>query len=342
MYRHRPYDLRTEWPIRMAVVRDGDSCAHLVVLMHHLALDAGGAEIMLREVAVLETAEPVGMQPLDQAAWQTSEAGRRHNDRVLRHFAQTLSILQEAPSSAVGSASLGQVRQTGHPRHWAGRLTSPALPDAVATVSARTGVDDSAVLTAAVGIAVAQLTGTSQVLLRPRVGNRFRPALADVVCFVAQSGLLVLDLAGTTYDEAMARARGAMMAAVKNAYFDPDSLRDLLDALPAGRRVEAFVNDRRSAKAVAGYTSEKAPGPNGPDPNALPTSRDRSTFTWMQRSPMPSEALSVTFDDADGALTVSVHFDTHLIAPERAEELAWDVERAALAAAADGTASTGL
>ena len=43
VYRHRPYDLREELPVRMAVVRAGGVCAQLVVLMHHLALDAGGA-----------------------------------------------------------------------------------------------------------------------------------------------------------------------------------------------------------------------------------------------------------------------------------------------------------
>jgi hypothetical protein len=356
MYRHRPFDLGAEWPIRMAVVRDGDVCAHLVVFMHHLALDAGGAEVMLREVAVLESAEPTGMQPLEQAAWQTSEAGQRHNDRVLRHFAQALRMLQGDPSAGTGATPLAGARSASaalpspssrasvaslagprQPRHWAGRLTSPVLAAAVTDISARTGVDDSAVLTAAVGIAVARLTATGRVLLRPRVGNRFRPALADVVCFVAQSGLLVLDLAGTSFDEAVARARSAMMAAVKNAYFDPDALRDLLDRSLGGHRVEVFLNDRRSAKAVAEYASEKAPEPGG-----LPTPRDRSTFVWLHRSPVPSEALSVTLDDAGGALTVSVHFDTHLIAPERAEELAWEVESAVLKAAADGNATTGL
>jgi hypothetical protein len=37
-----------------------------------------------------------------------------------------------------------------------------------------------------------------------------------------------------------------------------------------------------------------------------------------------------------------VHFDTHVIAPELVEELAWGIERAAIEAAADGDAPTGV
>jgi hypothetical protein len=376
VYRRRPYDLRSEWPIRMAVVRDGQTCSHLVVLMHHLALDAGGAAIMLREVAVREVAEPVGMQPLEQAAWQSSEAGRRHNDRTLRYFVQALRTIPVRPELAAlappGPASTAPVSPDPRlaappdprlaapadpwpaasrdpvraapalagprePRHWSGRLISPALAAAVTAIGARTGVDDSAVLTAAVGIAFARLSGTDHVLIRPRVGNRFRPALADVVCFVAQSGLLVLDLAGTTFDEAVARARSATMAAVKHAYFDPDALQALLDRSPAAGSIAVFVNDRRSAKDAAGYASETAPDPLGRAPSLA-----RSTFAWLHSGAEPTEPLSVTLDDADGALAVTVHFDTHALAPERVEELAWGVERAAVEAAADGSAATGV
>ena len=49
--------------------------------------------------------------------------------------------------------------------------------------------------------------------------------------------------------------------------------------------------------------------------------------------------------DADAnhrALAVTLHFDTHVIAPEAVEELAWGIERAAVEAAADGHAPTGI
>ncbi|WP_194917772.1 condensation domain-containing protein [Catenulispora rubra] len=321
VYRHRPYDLRVEWPVRMAVVRSGGACTHLVVLMHHLALDAGGAAVMMREVAAREHAEPTGMQPLEQAAWQASEAGRRHDGRTLRYFARALDRLAAGPPPTLKP---GPRRQ----RHWSGCLISPALADAVATIGARRAVDDAAVLTAVTAIAFARVAGTDRVLIRPRVGNRFRPALSDVVCFVAQSGLLVLELGDTTFDEAVDRARGATLAAVKNAYFDPDALEAMLGRFAAEHeRFAVYFNDRHIA------------APNARDPQRP---RGASTFAWLHRGPEPAETLSITIDDAEGALAISVHIDTHVIAPEMAEELVWGIERAAVEAAADGDSPTGI
>ena len=361
VYRRRPYDLRAEWPVRMAVVRSGGECAHLVVIMHHLALDAGGAAVMIREVAARDQAqlsEPRGMQPLEQAAWQASESGKRHDDRTLRYFAKALDRLNAGPTPTLKP-------DPRRPRHWSGRLVTPALAEAVAAIGARCLVDDAAVLTAVTAIAFARVTSTDRVLMRPRVGNRFRPALADAVCFVAQSGLLVLELGGTTFDEAVDRARGATMAAVKNAYFDPEGLEAMLmtgekldsrQALsdqqaydsrqtlssrqtPAHHQTPAiFFNDRHTTEPPIAYTTTAAPNPREPH-----RTRGASTFAWLRRGPEPTEPLSVTIDDAgDNALAVSLHFDTHVIGPETAEQLAWGIERAAIQAAADGEAPTGI
>lgn len=336
VYRRRPYDLRVEWPVRMAVVRSGGVCTHLVVLMHHLALDAGGAAVMMREVASREHDEPAGMQPLEQAAWQASEAGCRHDDRTLRYFAKALDRLAAGPPPPTPTTPTTTLKPgPRRPRHWSGCLVSPALAGAVAAVGARRAVDDAAVLTAVAAIAFARVTGTDRVLMRPRVGNRFRPALADVVCFVAQSGLLVLELGDTTFDEAVDRARGTTLAAVKNAYFDPDALEAMLSRFAAeyasahggAPTLAMFFNDRHAA----------APSPCEPQ-----RTHGASTFAWLDRGPEPAETLSVTIDDADGALAVSMHFDTHVIAPEMAEDLAWGIERAAVEAATNGDMPTGI
>ena len=326
VYRRRPYDLRTEWPVRMAVVRSGGTSTHLVVLMHHLALDAGGAAVMVREVAVRESAEPDGMQPLEQAAWQSSQAGLRHSDRALRYFAEALDRLAAGPAPALRPGPL-------RPRHWCGQLVSPALASAVAAVAARCAVDDSAVLTAVTATAFARLAGTDRVLMRPRVGNRFRPALGGAVCFVAQSGLLVLELGGATFDEAVDRARGATMAAMKNAYFDPRALETLIGH---------YAADHGRCPAVALFFNDRHGTGSGTGSGAGPGADYASAFTWTHRGPEPTEPLSVTIDDAGGALAVALHFDTHTVAPEAIEELAWGIERAAVEAAADGDAPTGV
>src|SRR5260221_283381 len=77
-YQGAALDFTVEWPIRMAVIRRRGSLTHMVVLMSHIAIDAGGAGIMMAEVAARETAPVSEMQPLAQAAWQRSAAGRKH------------------------------------------------------------------------------------------------------------------------------------------------------------------------------------------------------------------------------------------------------------------------
>jgi hypothetical protein len=96
-------------------------------------------------------------------------------------------------------------------------------------------------------------------------------------------------------------------------------------------------NDRRSATPSVAYTTEAAPEPREPR-----TVRGSSVFAWLHRGPQPTEPLSVTLDDADGTLSLAIHFDTHVIAAELVEKLAWGVEQAAAEAARDGAAATGL
>src|SRR5205823_1766905 len=128
-------------------------------------------------------------------------------------------------------------------------------------------------------------------------------------------------------------ARRATTAALKHAYFDPGPLEALLARTAAGH-IPMFFNDRRAAAPPLDHTSGAAP-----DPAAAV---GRSAFAWLHRGPEPTEPLSVTLDHASGALVLSVHFDTRVIAPEAVEELARGVERAAAEAAADGGARTGI
>jgi hypothetical protein len=75
-YRSVDFAYATEWPVRMAVVvRDG-LAVQLVSIMSHLVTDAVGGAIMLREVQERSTAPVTGLQPLEQAGWQRSPAGR--------------------------------------------------------------------------------------------------------------------------------------------------------------------------------------------------------------------------------------------------------------------------
>jgi Condensation domain len=212
-YQRRLYDLRAEWPVRMAVVRRGGVPTHMAVAMHHLALDGGGAEIMFRDVAVRADTPPVGLQQLEQTAWQASEAGRRHSDRTLRHFADILRVM---PTPTFPASS-----DPWRPRYWSAVFESAALLRALAILGERTGGDPGRVLLGVYGVALARVTGVHPVIVRPVVGNRFRRQLADVVCHAAQAGILLLDVADATVEEVIERAGPAALSAFKHGYFNP-------------------------------------------------------------------------------------------------------------------------
>ncbi|NUR25009.1 MAG: hypothetical protein HOV83_04030 [Catenulispora sp.] len=321
-YRRAPYDLRTEWPVRMAVVRQGGVARRMVVVMHHLALDGGGAEIMLRDVAVRATEPPAGLQQLEIAEWQNSPAGRKHNDRAMRHFGDVLRRMP-VPTFPVSD-------DPRRPPWWSAEFESSALPVAVAAVGERTGADPARVMVAVYAIALARVTGVNPVLLRPVIGNRFRRQLADVVCHASQAGIVLLDVSGTVED-VIERTGPASMNALKHSYYDPEQLDELARVIGRERGAEldiaSFVNDRRAPAA----------------PETLPATawtaddyakaRASSGFRWAGERNDPVERLFINIDDAGDAVLLTIEADTRALAPAQIERVARGVEEVAVSAA---------
>jgi hypothetical protein len=302
---HRRYagtdlDFAAEWPIRMGVVcRDGRP-THMVVLLSHLAADAHGARVMRREVATRVGTPVSGMQPLDQARWQRSPAGRRQNEAALRYFE---SILR-----TVAPRRYPEYHDVEHQPVWTADFTSPAMRLAIAALADHTRVDTDTLLLATFAIALSRVTGVNPVVVRPLVGNRFRPGLADVMCSATQSGLCVLDVAGVPFEEALARVRRATIAAYKHAYHDPIDLVDLHRKVSRDRGTDidiaCFFNNRRGE-------SEPVPGVT---PQMIEEALPRSVLRW---TPTDSEPLRRMFgrveNDTADAMRLSLFLDTHLM-----------------------------
>ena len=331
-YRHRAFDMREEWPIRMAVVRDGGVPTHLVVTMMHWALDVNGAAVMLRDVAARESGPLAGQQPLEQARWQGSEAGQRHNAKTLAHIEE---VLRSVPARRFPAALAKPERQ----RYWQGRLVSPALSAAVPAISLRTGVDPSSVLGTLYAISLARLTGNEHAVLRPVVSNRFRPGVSGAVCHGAQSGVLSVHLAGTTYDEAVEVMRKAAMGALKHAYYDMDDYDALVARISAelgeDLDVGVFYNDRRL---------DTAPDPDAAAPSLeeLEAARARAEHEWTLGKHDPLERVALHVEDSEQGLVLSFDLDTHVVSKENMLELVRGIEAAAVEAALDGAAPTGI
>jgi acyl-CoA synthetase (AMP-forming)/AMP-acid ligase II len=329
-YTRTPFDYAGAWPVRMGVVRRHGRPAHLVTIMHHLVMDGHGGAIMLREVKARATAPATGMQQLEQARWQRSPAGRRQNERTLRFFENVLRTV--APGQLPGPTD------PRTPRHWQAEFRSPALTAALPRIAARTGAGAPAVLLALFAIGLHRATGISPVVVRPVVNNRFRPALADVVCMVSQSGVCSIDVAGASTAEVVARAERASISAWKYAYYEPSDLDELIDRISRERGMDVVVgtyfNDRSTHVPAPDEALRMSDEEVAEQLRAL---RKETAFAWTLRQDTSSERFFVHVDDApEGGLVFDVRMDTHYVSPAQAEEFARCMEDAAVEAALDG------
>lgn len=267
-WRGHRFDDTTEWPLRMGVVRHGGAVTHVVALMCHIAADLGGVAVMMRELAGRDpvTGEPAGPyeapQPLDLARLQQEPAAARQTAAAMRYWE---SHLRTIPASLFDPPT-----DRGAPRYRRLRWESRAMQLASAAVSARLGADPAWVLLAAFATGLERLRpGRGPFVAIGIIGNRFRPALRDVVSPITQDGLCVLDVAGVTAEEAVARAGTASMRASKYAYYDPAARAALTARIILDRAehldLTCIYNDRRTARrpAPAGPGGEGA-APTGP------------------------------------------------------------------------------
>lgn len=319
-YRESELDFAAEWPIRMGVVRKHSLLTHMVVLMSHFATDAHGARVMMREVADRVDTPVSGLQPLDQVRWQRSPAGARQNDAALRYCE---SILRTIEPHRYRSCQEVQQRPV-----WTADFTSPAMRLAIAAIADRTRIDADTLLLTVFAVALNQVTGINPVVVRPLVGNRFRPGLSDVVCSATQPGLCVLDIAGVPFDEALTRVKRATMTAYKNAYHDPLDLVDLHRRVSQERGTEidiaCFFNNRRGESVpIPEVTVELIA-------KALP----HTVLRWTPTDNVPLRRMFARVEnDVADALRLSMYLDTHLMSLADGEACLLGMESVAIEAA---------
>jgi len=335
------FDYENEWPIRMGVLRHRGALTHSVAVHCHLAMDGGGIQNVLTDLATYNgidgaPADDTGPAPdqqdsLDQVRWQQSRSGERHHAMVVRHWRKLLS--------QVPSGRFGDTDDERDPRYW--RVTGRSAAAQVAThaISNRVGRGDtSPVLMAATAVALARVTGKNPTVLQVVVNNRFRPGLAATVGPVAQSGLCAIDVAGGTFDDAVERAWRSLMSAYLNAYYDPDRMAAAIDELGRERGapidLDCFFNDHRGPSERE-YTG----GP--PSPAALEAAA-RMTTTWGPHSALPVPRFYVHVFDAPDAIELLVHADTRYLPPADITAFLNRFEEVLVDAAFDSTVRTGV
>jgi len=324
------HDFDRDWPVRMAVVRHRGVPTHQVVIICHLVTDGFGAMVIMREIEDRDLvhgrtpAPPVtAMEPMAQARWEASPAGRREHAAVLRRWE---GVLRTIPARRFPGP--GDPRE---PRHWQVRIDSPATLLAVRAIRARTTVDSSSILLALFAVALARITGADPLVTRVVAHNRFRRGLAETVSPVTHTGLCVIPLGDLSFDEALATVHRRAMAAYRYAYYDPRELDALVARVAAERGEEidlsCFFNDRRLA------TRDLTEAPP-PEPADITAALSRTQLRWSQQD-KPVERLFATINDERDTLDYELFADTHHVSPAEMEACIRGMEALAVAAAFD-------
>jgi hypothetical protein len=332
-YKLAEFDFVNDWPIRMTVIRHRGRYTHLLTLMCHLVLDGAAAAIMMSELNVRHavTGETPGPTPLEQARWQASPAGQRHNRTTLKQWERRLRSIPARRFAAPVSPT--------RPRYWQGRFSSRALHLAVRAIADRRRADTAPVLLACHAVALARVTGTNPVVTTIITSNRFRAGLARTVSPISQEGLLVVDVGGAPFDEVLNRVRRGVLAAFKYAYYDPAQLAELVARLGRERGEDIDLgcnyNDRRVRQP------DPAPAEPVPSPDQVRAALPESTFVWQHKQDgLPYEPLFVFVENTPGTQTLTVNGDTRYLAPAGMEACVRTIEDVAVAVASS-RASTG-
>ncbi|QJW35088.1 condensation domain-containing protein [Cellulosimicrobium protaetiae] len=324
----RAFDYRRELPVRAGLVTVDGAVHHTVVVLAHTALDGWGLPVVDADLTALAAGTtlpaPDAWTPLDEAAWQTSDEGRRH-DAAAR--ARTVRTMRAAPVE-IFPTRLDVAHDPAPPeaaRYRQTVLRSRRLGPAAERVAARWRTSTSGVLLAASCRALAAAAGRDDLALQVMVSNRFRRELGEAVVTTAMEGLVHVDGLDAPFDEVGTRVWRAAMTAYRSAYYDKDRLQADAAADPStAHDGTCWYNDRRGT---------------GPDRTlrARPTRSRR-----LARADASDEQGGVTLtlhlvDAPGGGIDVVLTADTSRLDDTTAERVVREVERCVLDASRAGT-----
>jgi hypothetical protein len=335
-YAGRQLDLSRDWPVFLAVVLKDGVPAYRVLTACHIVWDAFGALAVLADLRERDAAggappRPItAMQPLEQARWQRSPAGQRHNEAVLRQWAE---VLRQMPARRFPAPV-----DRGGPRHWKLEFDSPATHLAIEIIRARTRAGSAQVVLTMFLVALARVTGVNPAVTRVAVNNRFRRGLADSVSVTTQYGLCMVDVAGVTFDEALARLNRRVIATFKNAYYDPVRAAELVERVGRERGeeldIECYYNDRRLSQA-------QSPAADPPTPAEVRAALPATASSHEPLTRRGCERLFAAVEEVPGSFRLTLEADTWYVSREAMLACARAMERIAVAAALDPVAAPG-
>jgi hypothetical protein len=281
----QPYDPRTQLPVCVAVAIREDQVLAGVVRCSHLAADhkamiilGGEIERMLDDPAA-RLVGPPRHQPIDQAEVEQGRAVRRRADAALGYWTERLYRM---PANPLANRS-GQRVEESRAMEMASHVGAAAL----SRIEARTSLDRSTIVLAAVLSVLSQRTGYATNTFCALSGNRFfGRRLADYVGTLATSSLVEIDRARASFDELGERVRAGLLSASLNALYDVYRLHAIAERIERERGI-AFHYFPPIFNNAAHYFHPR------PGRSTAPATTAPTEFTWR---PMPPTPAPLRFD----------------------------------------------
>ena len=324
-----PYDFAKDWPLRIGLVEADGLVRHFVMVLSHTAVDGGGMRRLVRDLFMMLGGVPPqelrelfpATQPLDEAAYQQSERGRKRDAASRRYWISKLSTgprrLFPPRGERAPDAEFPYVK-----------LYSPALLPAVDHVAAARGVSGASVLLAAAVQQTARLGESAEPLLQVVVSNRFLPGMAETITTVAQEGLFHLRTGYEDFGTLLRSVHTSALGTYRYASYDKRLLdrdiEELRGQLPDVADYSCFFNDTREPELFR---------PAAEDTEELPLARARelTTLDWPgECSPRKHITFAVNVDDAPGAVKLAITANTSLIPRKDMESFLWGMEEAVI------------
>jgi hypothetical protein len=326
------FDVTSELPLRVAVATRQGAVLAASALYAHVAADfasmalIGGEFTRLAADPADRVVGPPGLQPLDRAAYERSERGRRKAAVALRNVADQLRYVPQC-MYAVPIAGTGP--DTGSLSGW---LSSPAAALALPHIAARSGTSPRSAVLAALSAVLARRTGHDRAVFTALMDNRHEPRMGGYVGSAARNGIVSVNVGAASFDDLVWRSAVAVIRASRHSLADEVEVQATTDEIEHERGV-AYARDCVYNDISAAYP--RAPAPAEPaHPAEAARALGRSEIWWAE-PPGMYELLLLLVVQVDGELIVgALTDDARRVARGDLEMLLRGAERLLVAAAA--------
>ena len=340
--RSSEFDLTAELPLRVAVARSRGVPAAAVIVYSHAAVDFASMALIDRQFVALVSdpvrrvsgspgREPLGHQPLDQAADERSERGRRRTAAALRGWEASLRSMPQcmyAVPAADAVRGPGRRVSGGPASCW---LWSPAAALALPHITARTGANPQQAVFAALCVMLAWRTGHETCALPVMASNRYHRRLRDYVGNLAQECIVSVDVRAQGLDDVVRRTGAAILRGTRHSLVEVSAMQRVMERVEHDRGITidryCVFND---LSVLLGDTEIRPPASDPAEAGrALPRSRIARLL-----EPPPDQLLLVMLQQVDGEMILgALTRDANRVPPGDLEALLRGVELLLVAAA---------